>query len=136
MKMQIELLLCHTQHHSSQVVNCWLLHTTQTHTHYTYVMKIPSISFTTNVIHYILYYYMYVSLVRAFCKNMMTWGGKMMVLKAGYFLYQSIERLSLRVIIELQMTALPTADGNMQSATEKLGYYILQYICIFILSRP
>ena len=56
---------------------------------------------------------MYVSLVRAFCKNMMTWGGKMMVLKAGYFLYQSIERLSLGVIIELQMTALPTADGNM-----------------------
>ena len=55
---------------------------------------------------------MYVSLVRAFCKNMMTWGGKMMVLKAGYFLYQSIDR-RLRVIIELQMTALPTADGNM-----------------------
>ena len=74
-------------------------------------MKIPSISFTTtNVIHYILlYYYMYVSLVRAFCKNMMTWGGKMMVLKAGYFLYQSIDR-RLRVIIELQMTATDAAE--------------------------
>ena len=74
-------------------------------------MKIPSIFFyDERIIHYI---HIYVSLVRAFCKNMMTWGGKMMVLKAGYFLYQSIERLSLRVIIELQMTALPTADGNM-----------------------
>ena len=133
MKMQIELLLCHT-HHSSQVVNFWLLHTKQTHTHYTYVMKLPSIFFYDE--RNTLYLYIYVSLVRAFCKNMMTWGGKMMVLKAGYFLYQSIERLSLRVIIELQMTALPTADGNMQSATEKLGYHILQYICIFILSMP
>ena len=30
---------------AAQVVNCWLLHTKQTHTHYTYVMKIPSIFF-------------------------------------------------------------------------------------------
>ena len=63
---------------------------------------------------------MYVSLVRAFCKNMMTWGGKMMVLKAGYFLYQSIDR-RLRVIIELQMTA---------TAAEMLGYYYLYFYLV------
>ena len=61
---------------------------------------------------------------------MMTWGGKMMVLKAGYFLYQSIERLSLRVIIELQMTALPTADGN--SLLQKSWDTIYSSISVFL----